>query len=247
MKIGTYIKIIALACLSLLLSTGISFGYRDDYPPYEFKDGPPPHLKAELLVDLNKHDYKSEDGSIIARLKDTGSGIDFLLKEGKYVLVSDNIKEAPTPRAVYRADLDGDGDGLTDFVVFNWYGGCGIEMNSFRVDIFLKKKTGGYREISYDTLSSGLEDFVDMNKDGKYEVIITDIYSGQKHTYFSYNIYEFEDYRLVNADKKFKGFPKFIWDTDKPNDKDTTHLTRWERLLHTKAKDGSICYEDIHS
>ena len=207
-------RIIALTIGLLLWSTGISFGYRADYPPYEFKDGPPSHLKAELLVDLDKHDYKSEDGNVIARLKDTDSGIDFLLKEGKYVLVSDNIKEAPTPYSVYRADLDG--NGLKDFIIFNWYGGCGIAMNSFRVDIFLKKKTGGYREISYDTLSSGLEDFVDMNKNCKYEVIITDIYSGQKHTYFSYDIYEFENYKLVNADKKFKGFPKFVWDTDRP-------------------------------
>lgn len=229
----------------ILWATGVSFGYRADYPPYRFQDGPSPHIKAELLVDLNKHDYKSEDGSVIARLKDTGSGINFLLKKGSYVLVNDNIKEAPTPYAVYMADLDGDGNGLTDFVVFNWYGGCGIEMNSFRVDIFLKKKTGGYKEISYDTLSSGLEDFVDINKNGKYEVIITDIYSGQKHTYFSYDIYRFENYKLINADAAFKEFPKFVWYSYKKNDQDTTHLTQHERLLHTKEKDRSIHYEDI--
>ena len=235
---------IAVVSVGLILwTTGISFGYRADYPPYRFQYGPSPRINAELLVDLDKHDYKSEDGSIIARLKDTGSGINFLLKEGNYVLVNNHIKEAPTPYAIYKADLDG--DGLKDFIVFNWYGGCGIEMNSFRVDIFLKKKTGGYRKISFDTLSSGLEDFVDMNKDGKYEIIITDIYSGQKHTYFSYDVYRFENYRLVNADAEVKEFSKFVWYSYKKNDQDTTHLTQKERLLHTKEKDHSIHYEDI--
>ena len=117
-------RVIVISIGLILCVTGVSFGYRADYPPFKFKDGPPLHLKAELLVDLDKHDYKSEDGSVIARLKDTGSGIDFLLKEGKHVLVSDNIKEAPTPYAVYRTDLDG--DGVKDFVIFNWCGGCGI-------------------------------------------------------------------------------------------------------------------------
>ena len=236
-------RVIVVSIALILCVTGVSFAYVTNYPPFRFKDGSPLHLKAELLVDLDKHDYKSEDGNVIARLKDTTSGVDFFLKEGKYVLVSDNIKEAPTPYAVYRAGLDG--TGLKDFIIFNWYGGCGIAINSVRVDIFLKKKTGGYREISYDTLSSELEDFVDINKDGKYEVIITDIYSGQKHTYFSYDIYRFENYRLVNADAAFKGFPKVIWDTNKPNDKDTTQLTQQERLLHTKEKNSSIHYEDI--
>jgi len=237
------VRRIAICIISLLLFANVSFGYSDNYPPYRFKDGPPPHLKAELLVNLDKNDYRSKDGSIIAKLKDTGSGVDFLLKEGKYVLANNNIKEAPTPYAVYRADLDG--NGLEDFIIFNWYGGCGLAINSVRVDIFLKKKTDGYKKISFDTLSSELEDFVDMNKNGKYEVVITDIYGGQKHTYFSYSIYEFVDYQLVNADNMFKGFPKFVWYTNKPNDEDARRLTQRERFLHTKEKNKSIHYEDI--
>ena len=101
-------RIIAFAIGLLLWANSISFGY-NDYPPFKFSGNPPTHLKAELLVDLDKHDYKSEDGSVITRLKDTGFGVDFFLKEGRYVLVSGNIKEAPTPYAVYRVDLDGNG------------------------------------------------------------------------------------------------------------------------------------------
>ncbi|MBU4306034.1 MAG: hypothetical protein KJ893_10525 [Candidatus Omnitrophica bacterium] len=220
-------KYLPLTLVALLFICYDASAYLEDYPPYKFKDGPPQYFQAETLVDLDKHEYRSNDGSVVVRLKKTDKGMDFLVKEAGFVLINENIKEYPTPYAVYRGDLDG--NGLKDFIIFYWYGGCGLAVNWNKVEIFLKKQTDGYQKISYDTLASGLEDFVDLNNNGRYEVIIADIYSGGKHTYFAYNIYEFKDYKLVRADSKFNGFPKFIWFTHKPNDKDTTHLTEKER------------------
>ncbi|MFA5115720.1 MAG: hypothetical protein WC486_00360 [Candidatus Omnitrophota bacterium] len=219
--------------------------YFEEYPPYEFKNGPPKHLEAETLVDHgSKHDYKSEDGSVVARLMATDISLDFLVREGGYVLTRKNVQELPFPvGAVYWADLEG--NGLKDFIIFYWWQAPGIMFPLCRVEIFLKKETGGYRKIYYDTLSPGLEDFADLDNDGKYEVIITDIYERGRHNYYSYSIYEFKGYELVNADNKFRGFPKFVWYTHNPNDKDTGHLTRQERLLHTKEKDAMIWYENI--
>jgi hypothetical protein len=159
-------------------------------------------------------------------------------------LARKNGQELPFPvGAVYWADLEG--NGLKDFIVFYWWQAPGIMFPLCRVEIFLKKEAGGYGKIYYDTLSPGLEDFADLDNDGKYEVIITDICEGNGHNYYSYSIYEFKDYRLVNADDKFKGFPKFIRYTNNANDKDTKHLTKGERLSHTKEKDSMIWYEDI--
>lgn len=219
-------------------------GYMEDYPPYKFKDGAPKHLESQALVDFDKSEYKSSNGRVEARLNDPGDdSYDFMLRDGKTVLVNKRDRETPLPCALYSTDLDNNGQ--EDFIVFSNYRGCGLASQQDAVEIFLKKESGSYEKISYDTMCSGLENFIDLDKNGRYEVIITDLYSGDKHSYFTYNIYEFKDYKLANVDTKFKGFPKFIWYTDKPNDKDTTHLIAKERMAHVKQKNNAIKYEEI--
>ena len=141
---------------------------------------------------------------------------------------------------VYRFDIDG--NGLQDFIVL-----LQIGLNTLLrgTDIYLQKKEGGYQKISFEGSGNGIEDFMDINRDGKYELIVTGMCSGKQHNYFTYSIYEFKDYKLVNADLKFKKFPKFIWITYKPNDKDTTYLTKEERARHVEEKNRSIKYEVI--
>lgn len=122
--------------------------------------------------------------------------------------------------------------------------GAGTMLNE--IHIYLKKPEGGYQEISYvKDAGSGIEDVVDINNDGKWEVILTDLYGAKSHNYFSYSVYEFKDYQLVNADKKFKGFPKFVWFSNKNNDKDTTRLTAQERKKHVEEKNREIQYQVI--
>ena len=221
-----------------------ALAYFDNYPPYKFKDRIPQHLEVQSLVDFDNPEYKSKDGEVVARLKDPGDNTyDFFIQEGNRVLVNKKDREIPLPYALYRVDLDK--NGLEDLIVFSNYRGCGLASQQGAVDIFLNKQDGSYQKISYDTMASGPEDFVDLDKDGRYEVIITDFYGGDKHNYFTYDIYEFKDYRLLNVDTKFKGFPKFIWFTDNPNDKDTVHLTKEQRMAHTKEKDKAIKYGEI--
>jgi len=141
---------------------------------------------------------------------------------------------------VYRFDIDG--NGLQDFIVLLQ---IGVNTLMRGTDIYLQKIEGGYQKISYEGSGNGIEDFVDINRDGRYEVIILDIYSGEKHSYFVYDVYDFKDYGLVNVDSKFKGFPKFVWMTNKPNDKDTVHLTKEVRSKHVEEKNRSIKYEVI--
>jgi len=209
-------KIIVLSIGLMLWTASISFAYMDNYPPYKFKDGSPKHLEAENLVGSDKAEYKSRDGQIIAKLKDTEDSPYFILQEGNTVLVRINKKELPFPYAVYRADLDG--NGLNDFIIFYWEGGAGLGANQDKVEVFLKKKTGSYQRIVYETLSAGIEDFIGPDKEGKYKIIITGFYQGDKHNYFTYDLYQFEDFRLINANAKVKGFPRFVEYTCKNND-----------------------------
>jgi len=222
-----------------------AFGYFENYPPFKFSETPPRHVNAELLVDNEKPDYKSKDSSIIARLKETSDNFDFILKEGYIVLASLKEKITPFPYAVYRVDLDK--NGLMDFIVFSSNRGCGLASQLVVVDIFLKKDDKTYQNINYEGFGSGLEDFVDLDQDGKYEIIIMDMYSSEKHNYFSYNIYELKNSKLINANSKFKKFPKFIWYTEDKNDKDTTHLTLEEKTKHIVKVDSKIQYKIVPS
>ena len=222
--------------------SGCALAYEDSYPPYKVKDGPPSSLDLEALVDYDREEYKSEDGSIIAKLQETSDDLDFLVQEGNYILAEKQNREIPFPFAVYRADVDG--NGLEDFIIFSSYRGCGLGALSTMTEMFLKKPEGGYQRIYYDSFCSGLEDIVDLDNDGKYELITLDMHYAGKHNYWAYNIYRFENYKLVNADAEFEGFPKFIWYTDKPNDKDTTHLNSDQRKEFTRFKDRLIRYED---
>lgn len=209
----------------------------EKYPPYKFKVGPPKHLVTANLVE-GRDVFK--DGPVLVRLKKLENwDVDFLIKDGKKVL-SDSAADYTWPMEVYWVDLDN--NGFKDFVVISWNMGSGLASHEYTVDIFLKEKEGVYHKISYISMDAGLEDFVGPGQDEKYNVIINDFYGGSDHNYFTYDIYEFKDYHLVNADSKHKGFPKFVWLTYKKNDRDAVGLTQAERQSHVKEKDGSITY-----
>jgi hypothetical protein len=217
-----------------------------DYPPYSFKEGPQLHLNVKPLVELSgMSDYKSKDGLVTAHLKEPRLfDVDFYLKAGKTLLACRGKTVDAFPCAIYKADLDN--NGLEDFIIFYNYRGCGLGAHQDKVEIFLKKNSGGYRKISYDTFDAGLEDFIGPGTDGKYKIIMTGFYNADRHNYFSYNIYEFKSYRLVNSDSSAKGFPKFIWYTNRANDKNTAQLTGEERALYIREKNSSFLYEDIN-
>ncbi len=241
-----------ITSLSLLLVLSFCFAksalaYMEDYPPHNFKDGPFPHLEGKPLVALNgPMEYQSADKKIYAKLGEQKFGeITFLLKDGDLVLAAreKDAEELPYPWFVYQADLNG--DGLSDFFVISNYRGNGLAAFNDRVEIFLRQQDGSYRKIAYDTMAGGLEDFIDLDKDGKYEIIRTDFYCGETHNYFTYSVYAFADGRLVNADTRFTGFPKFIWYTNKPNDKATMHLTADQKATQVRLQDKAIEYQSI--
>lgn len=238
-------KPVAIICVvsigAWLCHVCAALAYFDDYPPYRFAESAPKHINASALVDLTKSEFRSPDGSVFVSLKEKDWTPDFVLKEGDKTLLEQHNE--PFPYAVYWVDIDG--NGLKDFIVLYNYRGCGLAATQDKVDMLLKKPDGSYVKISYDTMSSGINDFVDLDKDGKWEVLITDMYEGNKHNYFSYSVYEFENYRLVNVDHKIKGFPKFIWYTHRPNDKNAVGLTEKEKACHVAVKNKFIAVCDL--
>ncbi len=138
---------------------------------------------------------------------------------------------------IYKGNLNG--HGLVDYVVLHTE--PSPYLNS--VDIYLKKGKG-YRKVAYNSCAVDTKDFI-VNKDGKPGVIISSVYWSNGHNYMAYSVYQIKECVLVNADGRFKGFPKFVFMTDKYNDHDTGRLTQRERLQQTKVKNNSIHFEDI--
>ena len=233
-------KIISIAILGIFIFGFNVYGFVENYPPYSFKNGLPNALNIKPILSGDQSKFNSR-GIVAQQDKDS-----FFLRDGRLTLLDlkglsiANAWGNPVPMELYRVDLDK--NGLEDFVVFSWYRRTGLASMNYPVDVFLKKSNEAYQRISYDSMNPDIKDFSDLNKDGKSEVIITGYYLGPKHNYFTYNVYEFQDFKLNNADQKFKGFPKFVWLTNKPNDKDTTHLTQKERKEHAEQTNRSISY-----
>ena len=255
MLIGGYMRskvFIGFFAMGFIFMEQPAGAYMDTHPPFTAKSGIYSPLKGHSLVDISNPDYRSSDGRIQCHVKRSiEKGFwDFLLQDGDTVLAKRHIDYAPIPFSVYYTDINGDGE--KDFVVLMTYMAMGMSFLHERVEIFLKKKEGGYAQIAYDAVAVGLEDFVDLDRDGKREILVTGFYyqdSGRSahagHNYFSYNIYEFDGYRLKNADEKYKGFPKFIRFTNKPNSKDSADIVTKERQKQSQLKNISIIYKDI--
>ena len=235
-------KKILAALLILLLSTSV-YAHFTNYPPHMFKDGPYKHLETEPLPD----EYISEDGKVKAIVKRTEEGVSALVQDGDVVLFDTSLpredwQPSSVPYQMYHVDLDK--NGFKDFLVIYSFMGNTLYAEYGKIILYLKTAPNEYKTISYMTFSIDIEDVVDLNSDGEYEFIITEIsegtYKGKNHNYFTYSIYELVDYKLVNANAKYKAFPKFVWYTDKPNDKNTIHLSEAVRAKYIKEIDDSI-------
>ncbi|MDP8299180.1 MAG: hypothetical protein P9L88_04690 [Candidatus Tantalella remota] len=240
-------RIILVGILFVLMFVRSSFAYFEDYPPRKFTGKPYPHLECEPVVtyDTEQSEFSAQGGKIEVKMKKTLDGVHFIVRDGDNILVENlDIEETlPQPWNVYWTDIDN--NGFNDFIVISTHMGNGLGASSVQVDIYLKSKEQ-YVHIQYDNLFGGMGNFVDIDGDDKYEIIITDVCSGEyeekPHNYMFYNIYSVDNYKLVNADDRFEGFPKFIWMTNNPNDKDTIHLTQKERQKYTSEKNRSIKY-----
>lgn len=142
---------------------------------------------------------------------------------------------------IFKADVDG--NGKQDFIVFI-YSGRNSLVNEFHM--YLKKTEMGYRKISFtQAVGAGIEDIVDINRDGQWEVILTNLYVRKNENFFVYNVYAFKDFRLVNSDHLFKNFPKFVLFTEGANDQDDVNIKKQDKDKFIEEKNASIQYEDI--
>lgn len=217
--------------------------YMEEYPPFPFKSKKlPPHLKAEKLIEFRGETTIKAEGLQVELFPLLEGGNKLRIKDSEGIIFETDEGVTPFVFAVYYADLDN--NKLKDIVIFSDYRSCGLGYKH-RVDILFQVRRHTFSHIHYDTMCAGLEDFVDMDRDGVYEVIYADFYGVGGHHYFVYNIYEIKEAGLLNANKKYApAFPKFIWFTYKPNDKQSTRITREEKEEYLKIRLPEVIRDD---
>ena len=242
-KFKVSLPVLTLAFLGYYCES--TFAFIINYPPYESNNGLFKKIEVGTLIDSNKDVFRSKDNQILVSLTNTGEDFEFIVREGHTNLVQKKSEDSPIPFSVYRVDLDG--NGLKDFLIFYNYDQWLYGVQEDKVEIILKKADNSYRTISYDTITASLGDFVDLDKDGEYEIIITGIYNGEKQNYITYNVYTFKDLNLVNVDSKYDDTLLSVWYEYSINDGDKIEgdFTKKEKLLHAEQKNSSIQYQTI--
>jgi len=224
-----------------LIPFGQGFAYMEDYPPFPFEAKKPNALEMKHLIGSSKDatEYRSEDGRILINLDWAGDDYYFKLQADEKILIEvKGFDYGYRAYGVYEADLNS--DQLADLIVFSWAGGTGLAASNGQVDVFLQQKDGGYAYTQYDSFEVGEGDFVDMNGDGVFEVIMGGFYFGDVRNYFTYSVYEIVGNQLVNADAKYPGFPKFIRYTHQPNDKPASDIPEEEIQKHIASVQSGI-------
>lgn len=221
-----------LPLLVLCFFTSYALAYWEEYHPFESgaDDLPSAYAFPILTHDMGDTITKADDG-ISFKKYDTSEGpsigwagnIDILL-EGKLVASVEPPDEVIHFISLYYFDLDD--NGLKDVVSCWDRMGMGIGGHYKHVIIFLQTGKGKFGRLDYDTYEFNIKDFVDLNNDGKYEVLICDLYESLlPHNYWIYLLYKFENFDLKMANELDSRFPKFIWYTKKPNDKEAENLS----------------------
>ena len=223
-----------------------SSAYNEDYPPYKFGNEFKGYFKLQSLAgdkpiyeDINYH-YKDKKGSfelIKTNPENYFSNDSLVIKINNKTILNDKVHWHVT--GFLKADIDK--NGFDDYIVISNSVGNGLFGFAFgKIYIFLGKLDGTYETIYFKSVYPNDNDFIDINNDGKSEIIIGGLEYINDHHYWSYNIYEVKDYKLVNVNAKFNDFPKFIWLTNNRNDKNTTRLTQEEKQSCVEKKDKSI-------
>ncbi len=124
-------------------------------------------------------------------------------------------------------------DGKEDFVLNTYLGGCGSIYTTSSYVTFVLSNPEGYTLTSTIGQWSGLDYFVDMDRDGRCEFIHTRFVEGRcavardgkRHNYWVYNILQVQGDKLVLRNDLAPQFPKWIWYTYGPNHQATTMIT----------------------
>ena len=224
---------IALLMMFCLLSSQEASGYLESHPPFPAgKPIPYAALKAEPVLDYHA-ETPFADGSLrisTSAERDKVGRVTTVEVDGRPVF--DTASAHPDlylqfgSRVLY-TDLTG--DGRKDILVYSYPGGNGLGAHIEVADLLIAKPDGQFAHTTFEGFAAGPEDYIDVNGDGRYEMLWVNYFFEGDHSYWVYRIVEIGDDGLRLNDQLIPDFPKIVWFTKKPNDKPTQKLTAAER------------------
>ena len=222
------------ASLECNICTGVAF--HEKYPPFDLKIWNDRTLKASP-INRPVEEGVFQDGDLSISWKT----IIFEFSEIEIRYRNRLIEKVELPGGrewvdflgdIYYADLDR--NGLFDIVISPANFGSGLGSFYKTALIHFQTKTGQFRRLEFISLYFDIGDFVDLDGDGKWELLmlqLTQLESLDKkvHSYWVYVPYRVDRFNLALDRNGLSDFPKFIWFTDSPNNQPTDKLPQKEK------------------
>ncbi len=121
------------------------------------------------------------------------------------------------------ADING--DGLTDLKILIPYMGNGTASLNVRAIYLFQKSNGNFTKISFDDKMDGNRPERDFDGDKNYEIITMTLTGYENHSYWLYNLFDYNSTGLVNVNAKYD-YPIMIQFLYRENYKITDKITR---------------------
>jgi len=207
--------------------------YPETHPPFPASQSTPyPTLKAEAVLGYAA-EAPFEEGPIrisTSPEREKVGRVTEVLVNGQSVFDTATANSSfyfQFGSRVFYVDLTG--DHRKDILILSYPGANGLGAWIEMADLLIAQADGTYKHTSFEAFAAGQEDFIDVNGDGRYEMLWVNYYFEGDHSYWVYRVAEITDEGLQLRDDLIPDFPKIIWFTEKPNDKPTQRLTTAER------------------
>ena len=165
--------------------------------------------------------------------KDLGLWFAELTVRGITALPSTPFSNFSTLAGVSAFSSDLNQDGVEDFFITSFSGGCGLASGYCNV-AFILSAGDIYTLTTIETLFPDESNFILINK--KPTFVHTSFHSvaqctdGKAHNFWVYNLLSFDKNEIKVNNSIHPAFPKTIWYTFKPNHAETTILTDEQKL-----------------
>ena len=227
------LSILVAVLILLTLGSHQTLAYMTSHPPFPFnKPVPYPTLKADTVVGYHAETPFEEGPVRISASPErdkTGQVTEIRVNNQ---VVFDTASANPGfyfqfSSRVFYVDLTG--DNRKDFLILSYPGANGLGAWIEIADLLIAQADGTYKHVNFEAYAAGPEDFIDVNGDGRYEMLWVNYYFEGGHSYWVYRVVEIGNDGLRIDDQLIPDFPKIIWFTEKPNDKPTQRLIAAER------------------
>ncbi|WP_271767432.1 hypothetical protein [Aquimarina algiphila] len=129
---------------------------------------------------------------------------------------------------------DINGDGLKDVKLVHQGTGNGIMGMLVKVMYLFQREDGLFKKVSfYDMMIDENRVERDVDNDGNYEIVTMNLERTNAHSYWAFNVFEYDDGNLINVNYKIN-YPILIQYKYKRNYNITEHMSRSQMKLYER-------------